>query len=277
MTERFTHRIGGQGLGGKVARGGDAALPVIGAIHGRTHTCDYFDVPGQSLPDRAAARGFGIVAVDQPGYGTSTPLLEVPEIIVTNAEAPNAALPGLLEVLAPGGRPVPFHRRGDCAGAGRQRLGQVLGRGGGVGRGGRDAARERGGPCPVPAPVFRRTARADEGCGHVRSRRQLRCGDAAGQPHRQCDGPAGQTAGHHRRLAGVAGAIAVPVHYRQGEHENLWLNPPERVTDFGRLFTASPPVDAAMVADAGHCIDFHLVGEAFQQSQPDFAASCAPQ
>ena len=37
-------------------------------------------------------------------------------------------------------------------------------------------------------------------------------------------------------MASVAPAIRVPLHYRQGEHEKLWLNSAERIAAFGKLF-----------------------------------------
>ena len=56
--------------------------PVIVAIHGGTYTSAYFDVPGYSLLDRAAASGLPIIAPDRPGYG-DTPMLAPDEMTLT--------------------------------------------------------------------------------------------------------------------------------------------------------------------------------------------------
>lgn len=283
MSERFNHRAGGQDWSGKLARGGDAALPVVLAIHGGTYTCDYFDVPGHSLLDRAAARGFDIVALDRPGYGGSTPLPEVPELIAANAAALNAALPELLEGLGLAGRPVVVigHSIGGAIAltlaaiaSGWQLAGVAVS---GVGAETPPESAEAYAQFPrvyfveLPAPMKDAVMFGPEGSY------------APGMPQAShianTTVPLAElldiTGGWLERVAGVAGAITVPVHYRQGEHEKLWLNSPERVAAFGRLFTVSPRVDAQTVGTAGHCIDFHLAGEAFQHGQLDFAAACA--
>jgi pimeloyl-ACP methyl ester carboxylesterase len=51
-----------------------AHTPLVVAIHGGTYTSAYFDVPGASLMERAAANGIPIVAPDRPGY-VDSPIL----------------------------------------------------------------------------------------------------------------------------------------------------------------------------------------------------------
>ncbi len=281
MTETFRQKIGGQALSGKLARGGDAALPVIVAIHGGTYTCDYFDVPGHSLLDRATARGFDIVALDRPGYGQSTALPEVPGIIQTNAEALNALLPELLDRLGLGGRPV-FLIGHSIGGAIALTLAAIA-RGwrltgvamSGVGAETPPESAEAYAQFPkvyfveLPAPMKDVVMFGPAGSYAPDMPQASHVANTTVPLAELLD----ITGGWLDRAAGIAGAITVPVHYRQGEHEKLWLNSPERVADFGRLFTASPRVDAQMVADAGHCIDFHHAGAAFQTAQLDFAAA----
>lgn len=283
MSETFRHRIGGQEIGGKLARGGDPALPVIVAIHGGTYTCDYFDVPGHSLLERAAARGFDIVAVDRPGYGHSAPLPETDEIIRTNAEALDALLPALLTGLGLGGRPVFLigHSIGGAIAltlasiAQGWRLAGVAVSGVGAETPPESAAAYAQFPkqyfVELPVPMKDTVMFGPEGSYPEGMPSASHIANTTVPLAELLD----ITGGWLSRVAGVAAAITVPVHYRQGEHEKLWLNSPERVAAFGRLFTASPRVDARMVADAGHCIDFHHAGEAFQREQLDFAEDCA--
>jgi pimeloyl-ACP methyl ester carboxylesterase len=76
-------------------------------------------------------------------------------------------------------------------------------------------------------------------------------------------------------VEGVAGRVQVPVHYRQGEFDNLWLVDQQQVQGFGRAFAAAPSVDAAMALQVGHCIDYHYLGAAFQLERLAFALRCA--
>src|SRR3546814_9175572 len=61
-------------------------------------------------------------------------------------------------------------------------------------------------------------------------------------------------------FAEVCSHVRVPVHYRQAIQDNLWTNDQEDIDRFARAFTRSPSVDCALVANSGHCIDFHLPG-----------------
>lgn len=79
------------------------------------------------------------------------------------------------------------------------------------------------------------------------------------------------TGGWQERLKSLAPRVKVPVHYRQGGHEKLWLISQEMVDGFGALFVSAGLVDCQLMKNAGHCIDFHNDGPAFQTQQLDFA------
>ena len=70
------------------------------------------------------------------------------------------------------------------------------------------------------------------------------------------------------------GRIGAAVHYRQGEGDNLWQVDEGEVRAFAAALTGSSRVDAAMLRGTGHCLDFHLVGAAFQLVQLAFALQC---
>jgi hypothetical protein len=67
----------------------------------------------------------------------------------------------------------------------------------------------------------------------------------------------------------------VPIHYRQGALDPIWANGQEQIDRFARAFTSSPSVDAKLVPNSGHCIDFHLAGKTFQEEQIAFAINCS--
>ena len=73
----------------------------------------------------------------------------------------------------------------------------------------------------------------------------------------------------------VLGRIAVPVHYRQGEFDRLWIVSENEVMRFGAALVASPMVDAQRVPGTGHCIDHHRFGPALHLQQLGFALACS--
>ena len=282
-TRRFKERIGTFELSGKAARGGRADLPVILAIHGGTYNCDYFDVPGHSLIDRATKAGFDIVAIDRPGYGDSTRLPETDAIIRANAVVLNDALPHLLARLDLADRPVFVigHSIGGAIAltlASLQpdwRLTGVAVSGVGAETPPEDAGNYAHLPqqylVELPTPMTDAVMFGPEGSHPADMPQASHLANTLVPRAELID----ITGGWKDRVAGIAASIKVPVHYRQAEHEKLWLNSQDHVGAFGRLFTASPRVDAAMVANAGHCIDYHNAGEAFQKDQLEFAAACS--
>lgn len=279
--ERFQTRIGDQEISGKVARGGRDTLPVILAIHGGTYTSEYFDVPGCSLIEQAVAKGFDIVAIDRPGYGASTPLPDNAEMIAANADAINALLPELMAKLGLGNRPI-FLIGHSIGGAIALTMASIRSKWQLVGVsvsgvGAETPPEDAGNYAHLPQQYFVELPTPMKDV--VMFGGSLAQGMPQASHMANAQVPRSElidiTGGWQSRVAGIAANIDVPVHYRQAEHEKLWLNSRERVEAFGKLFSASPRVDAQMVDDAGHCIDFHAAGSAFQQSQLDFAAAAA--
>jgi hypothetical protein len=60
-----------------------------------------------------------------------------------------------------------------------------------------------------------------------------------------------------------------------GEFDALWIADDEQIAEFAAALTSSPSVDVAFFPAAGHAIDFHRVGAAFQTQQLAFALRCA--
>lgn len=90
MSENFSVRVGQRLIAGrksdparKPERG---ATPLIVALHGGGFTSGYFDAGPYSLLDAASAAGCAAVALDRPGYGSSSPLPEGDRAIPRNAE-----------------------------------------------------------------------------------------------------------------------------------------------------------------------------------------------
>ncbi|MEH6833000.1 MULTISPECIES: alpha/beta hydrolase [Falsihalocynthiibacter] len=279
-TTSFKEQIDAQVLSGKVARGSDTSLPVILAIHGGTYNCDYFDIPGYSLIDRAVAQGFDIVALDRPGYRESTALPDTPDMIDANAQALNAALPALIAKLGLAGRPI-FVIGHSIGGAIALTLASIRAgwslsgiavSGVGAETPPEDADNYANLPqqyfVELPTPMKDAVMFGPEGSYAADMPQASHMANTAVPRAELID----ITGDWQNRVAGIAARIDVPVHYRQAAHEKLWLTSKERVAAFADLFTASPRVDAALIENVGHCIDFHNAGAAFQKAQLDFAA-----
>jgi pimeloyl-ACP methyl ester carboxylesterase len=66
--------------------------PLIVAIHGGCFTARYFDSPGFSLREMAAAEGFGVILLDRPGYGKSRCKIQSSDILHDNMTALSEAI-----------------------------------------------------------------------------------------------------------------------------------------------------------------------------------------
>lgn len=255
--------------------------PLVIAIHGGTYTSTYFDVAGHSLLERAGRNGIPAIAIDRHGYG-GTPFHDDMSILGQAAALREA----LVEVWD--------QSRGDADGVvlighsigaaivlgvasdpGRLPLLGVAVSGIGVQTPGTHAAMWNSLPdlptVEMPGPV----------------KDQLMFGPAgsfgAGMPAAShvANAPVPKAelvdivGGWQRQAAAVCARIEVPVHYRQGEHDRLWIVDGDEIDAFAARFTASPHVDAAMVRNTGHCMDFHAAGAALHLQQLGFAMQCA--
>lgn len=256
--------------------------PLIVAIHGGSYDSAYFDTAGHSLLDRAEANGLAIVAIDRPGYG-DTPLLSRAEMTLAGQAR---FLTGVLGEL--------------WAAHGAERPGIVL-IAHSIGAAIALLVASEPGDLPLLGVAVSGVGlRTPE--GHNAAWDALPDTDLVLLPEEMKDmvmfGPAGSfdpaavaaartanrttpkvelleiTGVWHALAADVLGRIAVPVHYRQGEGDKLWIVDEGEVRGFAQALGRSPRVDAAMLRGTGHCLDFHAIGPAFQLSQLSFALQC---
>lgn len=263
----------------------DAALnlPLIVAVHGGTYDSAYFDVPGHSLLDRAEANGIPIIAVDRPGYG-STPLLPRSETVLTGqAKFMAGAVEDIWRIHGAGraGIVVIAHSIGAAISSimasepvGFPLLGLAIS---GVGMRTPPEHRAMWESFPdldhvdVPDPAKDQVMFGPEGGFDARVPEATHYTNRPTPKVELVD-----IVSRWQEIAPtVLGAIPVPVHYRQGEHDRLWINGQREVDEFCRALTASPHVDGAMEQGMGHCLDFHHVSAAFQLEQLAFALRCA--
>lgn len=259
------------------------ASPLIVALHGGTYSCAYFDVQGYSLIDRAAALGLPIIALDRPGYGETTALAPHDATIAGNAERLDGILGDIWERHG-GGRSGMFLIGHSIGGAitvsiaARRPAWPLIGIAvSGVGLVTPPESLEHWSALP-PIPMIELPAEVKD---------QVMFGpewtfspDMPSRSH-TADAPVPRAelidivTTWHASVQEIASRVQVPVHYRQGEFDRLWITDEDQVAGFGAAFSASPHVDAALYRSAGHCIDFHRLGLAFQLEQLAFALRCA--
>jgi pimeloyl-ACP methyl ester carboxylesterase len=259
--------------------------PLIVAIHGGTYTSAYFDVPGYSLLDRAEALRIPIIAPDRPGYGESLLSLAGDGSIEGQAHYLIDALEDAWRRYGTGARGMVLigHSIGGAIAATiasvASRLPIIGVAVSGMGLRTPDDHGSQWEKLP-PAPIVEIPTQVKD---------QLMFGppgaftpDMPAASHVANTGaPKAElldiTTGWHTRVHKVLGRITAPVHYRQAEDDALWIVSEDEVTGFGRACSNALRVDAQMMRNTGHCIDFHRVGAALQVQQLGFALQCASQ
>jgi pimeloyl-ACP methyl ester carboxylesterase len=256
--------------------------PLIVALHGGSYSSAFFDIPGYSLLDRAAAAGCCAVGLDRPGYRAST-LLSGNAILDANAERLEAGIAELWQRAGNQVRGVVLV--GHSIGAAVTIL--IAARGVewpllGIAVSGIGLSLPPGGPAFEPESVS--TERL-EVPSDIKNARMF--GPPGTYPD---DAPQKAAAANEPvvwreiveintqwapRAQDSCARVRVPVHYRQGEHDSVFAQGAEQIEKFRRAFSNAPGVDARMIEGAGHCIDFHHAGRTFQEDQIAFAIACA--
>ena len=257
--------------------------PLLVGLHGGGFSSAFFDLGAFSLLERAAAAGIPASAIDRPGHGNSSRLPEHGLVIRGNAEVLNAAIGRLWSRHreAIGGIVLIGHSIGSAVAlhiASQHPDWPLLGVAvSGVGieppAGIPPYWEEHGPDVWIPVP--------DGGWTHLMFGMEGTYPPEAPKLVKQISLPVFSkelieiNTLWRDEVLDVCSGIQVPVHYRQGDGDVLWANGQEENDRFARAFVNSPFVDAALVANAGHCIDFHFMGAGFQQEQIDFAMICA--
>jgi pimeloyl-ACP methyl ester carboxylesterase len=264
------------------ASGGPGSDPLVIALHGGTYTSDYFDIPGHSLLELADSRGIPVIALDRPSYGGSTPLPPVDEIIAANALVLEQVIGDIWTEWSEraSGIVLIAHSIGGAVAtdlAANQPSWPLLG----IALSG----------CLLKVPT--ESAEAWESLPPIpmidlptpmKDAVMFGPADTYGPDMPAASYPSNVavpraelidiTSTWIARVRSVAARVTVPVHSRQAQFDALWVSDDEQVAEFGASFTSSPRVDARLEPGTGHCIDFHLVGPAFQAAELDFALEC---
>lgn len=261
----------------------DRPRAVILALHGGAAMSAYFDNPDRprsSLPRLGAALGYTVIAMDRPGYGSSSAYAPELESHDRRAELVYAAADRL---LGSGSRGAGLFLLGHSAGCplvirmaatprGADLLGvEIAGSGlhhhsymlGFMEERRRDPSPStKGGrglydllwkpPNLYPSDVV----------GGARF--------ASATP--DYEGAVGQE--WHSDFPELAARVVVPVHYSLGDHERVWQTGPEALAEIAGLFTASPRVEVLELAGSGHNLSVGLTATAYHLRILSFVEEC---
>ena len=258
--------------------------PLLVAVPGGSYTSSYFDIGNCSLLERAAAVGLATLALDRPGYGSTTSLPPAEASIARNAEQLDRALAQLHQL--PG---VDYT-------AGVVLIGHSIGAAIAVNL----AARQPSWPLlGIALSGIGLTAPPEIGAAWSslpdipmvsvppEAKDALMFGPTwTYEPRipalaRAANAPTPRTelidivSRWPNAMPELAREVTVPVHYRQAEFDRLWLADSSELERFAAAFTTAPFVDARRCDAVGHCIDFHRDGASFQLEQIAFALRCA--
>ncbi|MEC5151937.1 alpha/beta hydrolase [Cryobacterium sp. GrIS_2_6] len=293
MSTPFTHTIVGSGAAagytftGRTNIGGDlvprAGEPLIVALHGGTYSSEYFDIPGHSLLDNATKQGIPVIAIDRPNYLGSSPLTSEGSIIVDNAEVLGDAIGSIWDEYGgdAAGIVLVAHSIGGAIAtiiAATPQSWPLLGlaTSGCLVRVPAESAGAWASLPPIPMIDL-----------PVPLKDQLMFGPpetyddampAASYPSNTSVPKAELldiTGAWLERRAVITAKVAVQVHHRQAEFDHLWVTDQGEVDEYRAGFTSALSVDIELQLGAGHCIDFHLPSDEFQNSQLAFARSAA--
>ncbi|AVV45655.1 alpha/beta fold hydrolase [Streptomyces sp. ID05-04B] len=253
---------------------------VIVALHGGATTSAYFDHPGHprlSLLRTAAAAGFTAVALDRPGYGSSAGYEDRTHTAEQRTDFAHEAVDALLKERERGlGVFLWAHSAGseltlrmasgprvsdllgvELAGMGRMHHPQAV------------RAMEEWRRDPTRARPSLRHALWHPPQAYAPD---VHGGQRIGSPSPAYEG---HRDGWQEDLARLSARIAVPVHITLAEHEQVWVNGPEGLSDLASMFTGSPRVVLHEQAGAGHNTSVGRTALAYHLRVLAFVEECA--
>ncbi|WP_158010616.1 alpha/beta fold hydrolase [Tardibacter chloracetimidivorans] len=258
-------------------------IPMIVALHGGAHSSAYFDIKGFSLLERAAALGILAIALDRPGYGDSEFRDEAELSHSANAAILDAAIGQILAKLGQRNRGVVLigHSIGGAIAlmiAGGKPAWPLLGVAvSGVGLRPHDEDIEAWQALPpdlfIDLPVALRNIKmfGEGGTYSEEGQRSIALASVPAPRQELID----IVMSWPSAAPDILTRIDAPIHYRQGEADALWTVNDQEIRRFAQACKSAAMIDACLLKNSGHAIDFHDLGPEFQLEQLAFALKCA--
>lgn len=254
---------------------------VVVAFHGGSSTAAYFDCPGHprlSLLRLGAERGFTMVALDRPGYGSSAPYPDA----MQRPEQRVALTYGAVEkMLGPASRGAGLFLVGHSAGC---ELAVRM------------AAHERAEDTPVIGLELAGTGvRYDDAMAEIMkaataTRRPVGLREVLWQPAELyppdvLSGMTNSATGAlyevettktwpRQDFPALAPQVRVPVQFSAAEHERVWRSDPQTLTEIAAMFTSSPRFVINEQSGTGHNMSLSVNAAAYHAKVLSFVEEC---
>jgi pimeloyl-ACP methyl ester carboxylesterase len=270
--------VNGVPMSALVAEGPEPRAVIV-AIHGGGTTAVYFDCPGHpsySLLRTGATRGFTVVALDRPGYGSSAPY---PEAMLRPEQRVDLAYGAVDSILGQGPRGAGLFVLSHSGGcelaltmAADERGGDLLGvELAGTGRHWHPAARE----------LLKTATRQSRPAGM----RELLWSPERLYPPEILTGvtvspsaPAYEDQAvsdwARQTFPALAPAVRVPVHFSIAEYERVWQTDDSAVAEIAGMFSAAPRFAVHRQPEAGHNISLGHTAADYHAEVLSFVEEC---
>lgn len=269
------------GLVAQASPDGSAPRAVVVAFHGGSSTAAYFDCPGHphlSLLRSGAERGYTVVALDRPGYGSSAPY---PDAMERPEQRVGLVYGAIDQALGSNPRGAGLFLVGHSAGcelAVRLAADERAGQAGVIGL-------ELAGTGVQYEAAMADIMRSVTATSRPAGLRDLLWQPADLYPPDVLSGMTNSSGGARyevemtktwprRDFPALAARVNVPVQFSVAEHERVWRSDPDTLTRIGAMFTAAPRFAVNRQARTGHNLSLSVSAAEYHDMVLSFADEC---
>lgn len=272
--------VDGVPMSGLIAEAAEPRAVVV-AFHGGSSTAAYFDCPGHpplSLLRTGAERGFTMIALDRPGYGSSAPY---PEAMAQPEQRIALGYGAIDKVLGDKSRGAGLFLVGHSAGcelAVRMAADDCADQTGVIGMELAGTGIRYG---DAMAEFMKQTTETHRPSGL----REMLWEPAELYPADVLSGMTNSSTGARYEVGmtrswprqdfpALAPEVTVPVQFSVAEHERVWRTDPQTLEQTGAMFTAAPRFVVNQQPDTGHNMSLSVNAAAYHDRVLSFVDEC---